>query len=134
MEDDLPGGWEEEVKDILERAEELEKKTGRRRPIPLPSAPRPRGNPVVGLGEFLRRRVATPRDMAATGMIIIFAGLLLIAIPGGRFVTGPMALIGVALLIAAYVSSVRASRSGSGDGGASSGKRMWRGRYIDDDD
>ena len=129
----MPGGWEEEVKDILERAEELEKKTGRRRPIPLPSAPRPRGNPLVGLGEFQRRRVATTRDMAATGMILIFAGLLLIAIPGGRFVTGPLALIGIALLVSAYVGSVRANRSGGGDGASASGRRMWRGQYLDDD-
>ncbi|HJO06641.1 MAG TPA: hypothetical protein QGG37_04795, partial [Chloroflexota bacterium] len=103
----MPDGWEEEVKDILERAEELEMKTGRRRPIPLPSAPRPRGNPIVGLGDFLRKRVATNRDTAATGMILIFAGLLLIAIPGVRFVTGPMALVGVGLLVAAYISTYR---------------------------
>ncbi len=130
----MPGGWEEEVKDILERAEELEKKTGRRRPIPLPSAPRPGTNPLISLGEFLRRRVASTRDMAATGMIIILAGLLLIAVPGGRFVTGPLALIGIALLVSAYIGSVRANRSGSSGGGASSGRRMWRGQYLDDDD
>jgi hypothetical protein len=133
MEGDLPGGWEEEVKDILERAEELEKKTGRRRPIPLPSAPRPRGNPIVGLGEFLRRRVATTRDMATTGMILIFAGLLLIAIPGVRFVTGPLALIGAGLLVAAYISSYRQNRSGGAGGPSPSGRRMWRGQYLDDD-
>ena len=131
----MPGGWEEEVEDILERAEELEKKTGRRRPIPLPSAPRPRGNPIVGLGDFLRKRVATTRDMAATGMILIFAGLLLIAIPGGRFVTGPLALVGVGLLVAAYISTYRQNRAGgSFGGGTSSGRPMWRGQYIDDDD
>ncbi len=131
----MPGGWEEEVKDILERAEELETKTGRRRPNPLPSAPRPRGNPIVGLGDFLRKRVATTRDMAATGMILIFAGLLLIAIPGGRFVTGPLALVGVGLLVAAYISTYRQNRAGgSFGGGTSSGRPMWRGQYIDDDD
>ncbi len=131
----MPGGWEEEVKDILERAEELEMKTGRRRPIPLPSAPRPRGNPIVGLGDFLRKRVATNRDTAATGMILIFAGLLLIAIPGVRFVTGPMALVGVGLLVAAYISTYRQNRAGgSFGGGTSSGRPMWRGQYIDDDD
>ena len=131
----MPGGWEEEVEDILERAEELEKKTGRRRPNPLPSAPRPRGNPIVGLGDFLRKRVATTRDMAATGMILIFAGLLLIAIPGGRFVTGPLALVGVGLLVAAYISTYRQNRAGgSFGGGTSSGRPMWRGQYIDDDD
>ncbi len=131
----MPGGWEEEVKDILERAEELETKTGRRRPNPLPSAPRPRGNPIVGLGDFLRKRVATTRDMAATGMILFFAGLLLIAIPGGRFVTGPLALVGVGLLVAAYISTYRQNRAGgSFGGGTSSGRPMWRGQYIDDDD
>ncbi len=131
----MPDGWEEEVKDILERAEELEMKTGRRRPIPLPSAPRPRGNPIVGLGDFLRKRVATNRDTAATGMILIFAGLLLIAIPGVRFVTGPMALVGVGLLVAAYISTYRQNRAGGNSGGGtSSGRRMWRGQYIDDDD
>ncbi len=131
----MPDGWEEEVKDILERAEELEMKTGRRRPIPLPSAPRPRGNPIVGLGDFLRKRVATNRDTAATGMILIFAGLLLIAIPGVRFVTGPMALVGVGLLVAAYISTYRQNRAGgSFGGGTSSGRPMWRGQYIDDDD
>lgn len=131
LEVSLPGGWEEEVKEILERADALEKKTGRRRPVPLPRAPRARVNPLITIGDFLRRRVATTRDMATTGIIVIFVGLILVAVPGGRYLSPLLALIGLGLLLAAYLGSLRRNRSTSAP---TSGKKMWRGQVLDEDD
>ncbi len=127
----MPGGWEDEVKEILERAEELEKKTGRRRPIPLPRAKRRVGNPLVAMGDFIRQRVATTRDMVTTGMVIILVALLLVVVPGVRYLSPVLALAGIALLMVAYVRTFRANRSGRGE---SKGPRMWRGRVLDEDE
>ena len=128
----MPGGWEDEVKEILERAEALEKKTGRRRPIPLPRAGRRPANPLIFIGDFIRQRVGTTRDMVVTGMVVIFmALLLLVAVPGGRYLSPFLALGGIVLLAIAYVATIKANRSG---GGGSKGPKMWRGQVIDPDE
>ncbi len=126
----MPGGWEDEVKEIIERAEALEKKTGRRRPIPLPRAARRPVNPLVFTGDFIRQRLATARDMVTTGIVIIFVALLLVVVPGGRYLSPFLALAGIVLLTVAYVLTIRANRSGRG---GSKGPRMRRGQVIDQD-
>lgn len=131
LEGDLPGGWEDEVKEILERAEALEKKTGRRQPIPLPRVGRRRLNPVVAVGDFIMKRIATTRDMVTTGMVIIFIALFLAVVPGGRYISPVLVLVGIGLLLTAYLLAFRANRKGREQ---PSGPRMWRGQVIEQDE
>ena len=131
LEGSLPGGWEDEVKEILDRAEALEKKTGRRKPIALPRAHGRRINPLVAMGEFIGKRLATARDMATTGIVIIFAALLLVVVPGGRYFSPVLALSGIALLAVAYILTLKANRTG---GGGSTGPKVWRGRVVSEDE
>ena len=83
------------------------------------------------MGDFIRQRVATTRDMVTTGMVIILVALLLVVVPGVRYLSPVLALAGIALLMVAYVRTFRANRSGRGE---SKGPRMWRGRVLDEDE
>ncbi len=119
-------GWEEEVREILERAGELEGQSPRRR------GRRPQrngariGNPLTAIGDQVYKRLATPKDMAVSGALIIAAALLFSITPLGRILSPVLAVAGGALLLGAYVRSLMGQRSA-----AKPGPKMWRGRVID---
>ena len=119
----MPKGWEEEVREILERAGELEARSPKRAVEP----PTTRGaglNPVSTLGDAVKRRFASPREMVVTAMILVVAALLLTIVPFGRYVSPYLAGVGAVILVAAYARSLM---SGAG---RSSGLGMWRGRVV----
>ena len=125
-EPNLDKGWEEEVREILKKAGELEGDSPRRR------GQRPRrpaskiGNPITAIGDHVYKRLATPKDMAVSGALIIAAALLFSITPLGRILSPVLAVIGGALLLGAYVRSLMGQRSV-----AKPGPKMWRGRVID---
>ena len=122
----LDKGWEEEVREILERAGELEGKSPRRRGPP-PKRPASKiGNPLTALGDQVYKRLATPKDMAVSGALVIAAALLFSITPLGRILSPVLAVVGGALLLGAYVRSLMGQRSA-----AKPGPKMWRGRVID---
>ncbi len=122
----MPKGWEEEVKEILQKAGELEgespRSRGRRSQRPGPGI----GNPITVIGDQIYKRVATPRDMAISGALLIAAALVFSITPLGKILSPILALIGGILLIGAYVRSLMGSRST-----ASASPKMWRGRVIE---
>ena len=119
-------GWEDEVREILEKAGELEGKSPGRR-IRRPQRPTPRiGNPITAIGDQVYKRLATPKDMAVSGALVIAAALLLSITPLGRILSPVLAAVGGALLLGAYIRSLMGRRSA-----AKPGPKMWRGRVID---
>ena len=119
----MPKGWEEEVREILERAGELEARSPRR-VIETPSTRGTGVNPVSTLGDAVKRRFASPREMVVTAMILVVAALLLTIVPFGRYVSPYLAGVGAVILVAAYARSLM---SGAGRSG---GPAMWRGRVV----
>ena len=122
----LPKGWEEEVREILDKAGDLEKRSSRssgrgsRRPA------RKIGNPVSALGDQVYRRVATPKDMAVSGALVIAAALALSITPLRMAVSPVLAIIGGCLLVGAYVRTLMARHPSS-----QPGTKVWRGRVIE---
>ena len=125
-EPNLPKSWEEEVQEILQRAGDLESKK------PRSGGGRTRrpgfgiGNPITAIGDQIFKRLATPKDMAVSGALLIAAAVVLSATPLGRVLSPVLAVIGGILLVGAYVRSLMQNRST-----ASPGPKMWRGRVID---
>ena len=118
-------GWEDEVREILEKAGELEGKSPRRGRRPQRPTRRI-GNPITAIGDQVYKRLATPKDMAVSGALVIAAALLLSITPLGRILSPVLAAVGGALLLGAYIRSLMARRSV-----AKPGPKMWRGRVID---
>ena len=119
-------GWEEEVREILRKAGELEGKSPRRGSR-RPHRPTPKiGNPITALGNQVHKRLATPKDMAMSGALVIAAALLFSITPLGRILSPVLAAVGGALLLGAYIRSLMGRRSA-----AKPGPKMWRGRVID---
>lgn len=126
-ETDLGSGWENDVKEILERAKVLEHQTksGQRRLNRQNS--RRRISPITDLGGFILKRMSTTADMVTTGMVCVVVALVISAVPGARLISPILAIGGAGLLIAAYVRrlvSKHAPRTHSPR------PHMWRGRVI----
>lgn len=122
----MPQGWEEQVREILRRADDLERRSPRpvRRPPVEPAKELP--NPIARIGAFVGQRLATPKDMAVTGALLISAALLFALTPPGRAVSPLLAVLGAVLLVGAYVRTLVANRSPR-----QAGTQSLRGRVID---
>ena len=107
----MGSGWENEVKEILERAKVLEHQTKNRQRAAITLEERRRINPVIGLGNLILKRISTVGDMVVTGMVCVLAALLLSALPGGRLISPILAVGGGGLLMAAYVRRLLSRRS-----------------------
>ncbi len=122
----LPKGWEEEVREILDKAGDLEKQSSRSGGRGSLGPARKIGNPVRALGDQVYRRLATPKDMAVSGALVIAAALALSITPLRSVVSPVLAIVGGILLVGAYVRTLMGRHSSS-----KPGTKMWRGRVID---
>jgi hypothetical protein len=122
----LPKSWEDEVQEIMQKAGDLESKSSRsgggRTGRPGPGI----GNPLTALGDQIYKRLATPKDMAVSGALLVAGALLFSITPLGRILSPVLTLVGGILLVGAYVRSLMGNRST-----ASPGLKMWRGRVIE---
>ena len=106
--------WEDEIREILRRKQFED---------PPPTGPRP----LDRVGDFVKSRFATPGQMATTGAVLLCASLLLAIFPVMRLIVPLTATAAVVMLFLAYLSVV-----GFGRRGGRRGKKMWRGRLVDD--
>ena len=106
--------WEDEIREILRRKQFED---------PPPAGPRP----LDRIGDFVKSRFSTPGQMATTGAVLVCVSLLLAIFPVMRLIVPVTAAGGVIMLFLAYLAVV-----GFGRRGRPRGKKMWRGRLVDD--
>ena len=106
--------WEEEVREILRRKQF--------------DAPPPSGPGLLDrIGSFIIARFSTPRQMATTGATLLCLSLLLAIFPVMRLIVPVTAIAGVVMLFVAYVAVL-----GNRNRGKRRGRKLWRGRPVDD--
>lgn len=123
----MPKSWQDEVKEILDRAEDSAPPP-KRRVLRVPqSAQQPR-NYVELLGRWIMARFATTGDMLVTAAVLVVAALFLSIVI--RQFASIVAIAGAVVFVWALVRGIMERRSARSPGGRS-GPVMWRGRVIE---
>ena len=124
-------GWRDEVREIVEKADQTDRPTPLRISSARRSAPPPRqmrSNPVELLGAWTRRRLGSTSDMLATAASLVVLALLLSVVARGA--ASVIALVGAFLFLVALIRAVIERRQGRA-GSTRTGTVMWRGQVIE---
>ena len=122
----MPKSWQEEVREILDRAEASAPPPKRRDP----QAPQPiqrRGNYIELLGRWILARFATTGDMLVTAAILVVAALFLSIVL--RQFASIVAVAGAIVFASALVRGIMERRAGRAPGAR--GPVVWRGQVIE---
>jgi hypothetical protein len=123
----MPKSWQDEVKEILDRADASAPPPKRR----LPRSPKPgqqSRNYVEWLGQWIMARFATTGEMLVTAAVLVVAALFLSIFL--RQFASILAIAGAVVFAAALFRGImerRAARAPSGRGSPV----MWRGQVIE---
>jgi len=123
----MPKSWQDEVKEILDRAEASAPPPKRR----VVRAPQPNGrrrNYVELLGRWIMSRFSTTGEMLVTAAVLVVAALFLSIFL--RQFASIVAVAGAVVFAAALVRGIMERRSARSPGSRGS-PVMWRGRVIE---
>lgn len=121
----MPKSWQEEVREILDRAEASAPPP--KRQAPQPPAPQ-RGNYVESLGQWIHARFATTSQMLVTAAVLVVAALFMSIVL--RQFASIVAVAGAVVFAAALVRGIIERRAARSPGGRGS-PVMWRGQVIE---
>ncbi len=127
----MPEKWQDEVREILQRADRVDPRS--RRPDQTPNAspdPARGANPLnwlSGLGDWTRRRLSSTNEMLVTAASLVVIALILSVVL--RQIAAVLAIVGAGLFAVAFLRAVL-ERRGTRQGG-SAASTMWRGQVID---
>ena len=123
----MPKSWQEEVQEILKRAD-----ASAPAPKPqVPRAPRParrRGNYVEFLGQWILARFSTTGEMLVTAAVLVVAALFLSIVL--RQFASIVAVAGAVVFASALVRGIMERRAARSPGSRGS-PVMWRGRVLE---
>ncbi|MDE2903877.1 MAG: hypothetical protein OXP73_12735 [Chloroflexota bacterium] len=123
----MPKSWQDEVKEILDRAE-ASAPPPKRRVVRAPQPNRRRRNYVELLGRWIMSRVSTTGEMLVTAAVLVVVALFLSIFL--RQFASIVAVAGAVVFAAALVRGIMERRSARSPGSRGS-PVMWRGRVIE---
>ncbi|MCY3896119.1 MAG: hypothetical protein OXG17_06600 [Chloroflexi bacterium] len=123
----MPKSWQDEVKEILDRAD-ASAPPPKRRVVRAPQPNRGRRNYVELLGRWIMSRFSTTGEMLVTAAVLVVAALFLSIFL--RQFASIVAVAGAVVFAAALVRGIMERRSARSPGRHGS-PVMWRGRVIE---
>jgi len=123
----MPKSWQDEVKEILDRAE-ASAPPPKRRATRAPQPSQPRRNYIELLGQWIMARFSTTGDMLVTAAVLVVAALFMSIVL--RQFASIIAVAGAITFAAALVRGIM-ERRGLGSSGGRNGPVMWRGQVIE---
>ncbi len=123
----MPKSWQEEVKEILDRADASAPPPKRRVPM-SPQPAKSHRNRVELLGQWILSRFATTGEMLVTAAVLVVAALFLSIFL--RQFASIVAVAGAVVFAAALVRGIMERRAARAPG-AGGRPVMWRGRVIE---
>ena len=125
----MPDQYQREIEDILKKAEA---------DAPMPGPPPKQSLPRM-LWQYARQSLSGDAGVISPGRLMLAALAMLLAAFVLRWMLpvafGPLAWAGLIVFIVAYAMFfVKPSKRGASDMRGGSGRKMWRGKYIDDDE
>jgi hypothetical protein len=123
----MPKSWQDEVKEILDRAD-ASAPPPKRRVSRGPQPNQPRRNYIELLGQWIMARFSTTGEMLVTAAVLIVAALFLSIFL--RQFASIVAIAGAVVFAAALVRGIMERRTARSPGGRSS-PVMWRGQVIE---
>ena len=123
----MPKSWQDEVKEILDRAE-ASAPPPKRRVSRAPQPDQPRRNYVELLGQWIMARFSTTGEMLVTAAVLVVAALFLSIFL--RQFASIVAVAGAVVFASALVRGIMERRSARSPGGRGS-PVMWRGQVIE---
>ncbi len=123
----MPKSWQDEVKEILDRAE-ASAPPPKRHASGAPRPAQPRRNYVEWIGQWVMARFATTGDMLVTAAVLVVAALFMSIVL--RQFASIIAIAGAVTFVAALMRGIMERRSGRSSG-SRRGPVMWRGQVIE---
>ena len=123
----MPKSWQDEVKEILDRAD-ASAPPPKRRNSRAPQPNQPRRNYIDLLGQWIMARFSTTGEMLVTAAVLVVAALFLSIFL--RQFASIVAIAGAVVFAAALFRGIMERRSARSPGGRSN-PVMWRGQVIE---